>query len=203
MRRSNPIQRAIQVVIASPERGREVMGILYANDFGDGATRHSVEGYLTGPQGVQWKASGHLSGIQFEPMPSKGAPKKIGRNVALFLAYQWFFFPAVLLGETRMPAVVLRWVMDLWQNRGFKGVTEETHVRKLVKAGAECMSGYRLLRQETTIDGKPSGVVFAVPQGTFSVLPDGQIGLHGPGWMWRYGEEEAVYGRLSGGTSGD
>ncbi len=203
MRRSNPIQRAIQVVIASPERGREVSGILYANDFGDGATRHSVEGYLNGPQDVQWKASGHLSGIQFEPMPSKGAPKKIDRNVAFFLAYQWFFFPAVFLGKTRMPAVVLREVMELWQSRGYKGATEETHARKLVKEGADGMSEYRILRQETTLDGKPSGVMFAMPPATFTQLHDGHLSLCGPGWMWRYGEEKAVYGRLSGGTSGD
>lgn len=201
MRPRTPIQQAIQVVIGSPQTGRVLKGILYANDFGDGATSHYLEGYLSDPQGLRGKVSGHLSGIQFVPRKTRGAPKKTGRNVALFLAYQWFIFLAVSRGESRVPTSVVQEVMGLWEQAGFKGATEETHLRKLIKAGAEEINGYRILRQDTTADGTARGVMVAAPEDTVSLLPDGHIRLNGPGWMWCYGEEMAAYGQLSGGTS--
>ena len=199
-----PIQRAIEIFIRNRVSGASLEGIFYANDFGDGAAEHSLDGHLTDSQGDIYRFSGRLSGVQFVQVETRGAPVKTARDVALFLAYRWF-----LGGDTapKAKSKARQGVMDLWAAQGFKGASEETHLRKRLLAGAAVAGGLSRLRVVT--DGKVpggnakaamDGMVVAAPPDAFDVRPREHVAVDGLGWYWRYGMEKAVPGHLSVGV---
>ena len=199
-----PIQRAIEIFIRNRVSGDSLKGLFYANDFGDGAAEHLLDGHLTDSQGVTQRLFGRISGLRFVPLVTRGAPKKNARDVALFLAYRWF------LGGGTVPKAkskARQGVMNLWAANGFKGASEETHLRKRLRAGDEATRGLSRLRVVT--DGIPPGVVakatadgmvIAALPDAFDVRPQEHIAIDGVGWYWRYGMEEAVHGHLSAGV---
>ncbi|WP_143227229.1 MULTISPECIES: hypothetical protein [unclassified Acidovorax] len=204
MTTKKPVQRAVEVLVRDRMSGDSLKGLFYANDFGDGADEHVLDGHLTDARGVTRRFVGRLSGVRFTPMAKQGAPKKVARDVALFLAYRWF-----LGGESapRAKSRARQAVMELWAARGFKGASEETHLRKRLHAGEKAAQGLSRLRVVT--DGKPSvghaeatldGIVIAAPPDAFDVRPGELVAINGIGWYWRLGMEEAVQGRLSAGV---
>lgn len=111
MKPKKPVQRAIEILIQNTESGDSVKGIFYANDFGDGATEHALDGHFTDARGKTRRFFGRLSGVQFVPVETRGAPKKVARDVALFLAYEWFRGNAERDGETKAGSVARKDVL--------------------------------------------------------------------------------------------
>ncbi len=200
MKQKKPIQQAIEAVIWSPQTGDELRGTFYANDFGDGAKEHHLDGYLTNSQGVKSKFQGRLSGVQFAPREARGAPRKTARDVALFLAFKWFHATGGGASKTVVERNARDCVMGLWAELGYKGVTEETHLRKRLKSGAGALNGLSLLRYVCTTDA-PDGAVVAAPYSAFDLRRGESMSINGSGWFWRYGMEAAVQGRFSAKTS--
>ena len=188
-----PIQRAIEVLIRHRITGQELTGTVYANDFSDAETVHHLEGHLADAQGGAVKFVGQLSGVQFVPVETRGAPKKVDRDVALFLAYQWFLGNAKRETEAKARNVARQGVMELWATNGFKGVTEETHLTKRVKAGAQAVHGLSLMHYVCT-GVNPDGVMIAAHEDAFDWRPGEYVGINGHGWYWRYGMEAAIEG---------
>lgn len=204
MQPNRPIQRAIQILIRYPASGYALNGVVYANDFSDGATLHHLEGYLTDAQGAACKFVGQLEGLQFVPVETRGAPVKVARDVALFLAYRWFLGGGI---AAKAKSNARQGVMDLWAAQGFKGASEETHLRKRLSAGEKSTHGLSRLRVVTDgsavvglANGGPDGMVIAAPPDAFDVRPGECVAINGRGWYWRYGMEKAVQGHLSAGV---
>lgn len=195
MATTKPIQRAIEVLIRHRGSGDALTGLFYANDFGDGATIHPLDGYLTDSRGNTHRFSGRLSGVQFVPLETRGAPKKTGRDVALHLAYMWFLGCAKRLGIAKPEASARENVLQLWSDKGFRGVSEETHLRRHLRTGQRVARGLDLLRSEA-FDMGLGGAVIAAPAAAF-VCEQRRISIDGRGWFWSHGTETAVYGKLS------
>lgn len=177
-------------------KGSEMSGTLYANDFGDGATKHLLDGHLTDLYGATSRFSGHLSGVQFMPRETRGAPIKIARDVALFLAYQWFLGIAKSGAKAKPESEAQQDVMELWAGRGFKGVNEETHLRKRLKSGTNSVRGLSLMHYVCKSTA-PDGAMVAALNDAFDLRPGECIGMNGPGWYWRYGTEVAFQGSFT------
>ena len=195
-RRRTPVQRAILFQAAvSGDASRQISGTLYANDFGDGATTHSLDGYLTDWRGVERRFSGRLDGVQFVSPETRGAPKKTGRDVALHLAYMWFLGRAKRLMVAKPENSARENVMQLWMDKGFRGVSEETHLRRHLRTGVRAAHGLSLLRFEVS-GPNADGAVIPAPTDAFTIEQE-RIAINGKGWFWRHGMEIAVYGNHS------
>lgn len=200
MKPKKPVQRAIGILIQNTESGDSLEGIFYANDFGDGATEHALDGHFTDTRGETRRFFGRLSGVQFVPVETRGAPVKVARDVALFLAYQWHLGAAKRGAEARAERDARQGVMNLWEARGFKGASEETHLCRRLKAGAEAVHGLSLLRYECATP-TPDGLVIAALESVFDMRPGEYMGINGPGWFWRYGMEQAIEGNFTAGAT--
>ncbi len=202
MTAKKPIQRSIEVLIKPRDDEAGLRGMFYANDFGDGATEHVLQGHLTDWQGTTRRESFVLSGVQFVDKETRGAPKKKSRDVALYLAYMWSLGcaqrdrAAIPEKVARAERVAREHVMELWANKGFAGVSEETHLRKRLRVGRNVVHGLSLLHFVCT-DSAPDGAMVAAPDETFDAQVGVRIGVNGLGWFWRHGMEDAVYGHLS------
>lgn len=195
-----PIQRAIEILIRHRGSGNALKGMFYTNDFGDGALEHSLEGHLTDSRGETRRFSGRLSGVQFVPVETRGAPRRTSRDVALFLAYQWFLGNAKREVEAKAEKAAREGVLELWAAHGFKGVTEEVHLRKRINAGAEAVHGLSLMHYVCTGES-PDGTVIAAHTDAFDLRPGEYMGINGPGWFWQYGMEEAIQGNFTAGAT--
>lgn len=200
MKPKKPVQRAIEILIQSTESGDSVKGIFFANDFGAGATEHVLDGHFTDTRGETRRFFWRLSGVQFVPVETRGAPVKVARDVALFLAYQWHLGAAKRADVAYAERDAREGVMNLWAAQGFKGVSEERHLRRRLKAGAETVYGLSLLRHECATP-TPDGMVIAALESVFDIRPGEYMGINGPGWFWRYGMEEAIKGKFTAGAT--
>ena len=195
-----PIQRSIEILIQPRGSGDGLKGMFYTNDFGDGAAEHPLDGHLTDSQGVTRRFFGRLSGVQFVPVETRGAPEKVARDVALYLAYQWFFGNALRDGKPWPKRIAKQGVLDLWAGRGFKGASEETHLNKRVKQGGKTVHGLSLMRY-VCAGVSPDGAVIAAHEDVFDCRPGEYIGINGPGWFWQYGMETAIQGNFTAGAN--
>ncbi len=199
-RLKKPTQRAIEVIFRNRSDNSVAGGMFYTHDFGDGATRHRLEGHLTDQEGRTLRLSFDLSGLQFVPVENRGRPKKTARNVAFFLAHRWFLGIAIRTKKPRAESKALDDAMLLWQSLGFQGVSDEAHARKLLKAGKEAACGLSLLHVDATNGAHADGVVIAADESTFDMRPGEYMGINGDGWFWRYGMEKAEWGKLTAGA---
>lgn len=194
-----PIQRAVHVqVFATGDTSPSLAGMMHGIDFGDGATTHRLEGYLTDSRGVERRFLAQLDGVQFVTVETRGAPKKTGRDVALHLAYLLFLGRAKRNARgsmVRAESMARESVMRLWAERCYRGVSEETHLNTLKRRGRRVTCGLSFLRFEAD-DGDVGSTVIALPESAF-VLEQQRISLNGKGWLWQHGMETAVYGTLS------
>lgn len=200
MKPKKPVQRSIEILIQNTESGDSLEGIFYASDFGDGATEHVLDGHFTDTRGETRRFFGQLSGVQFVPVETRGAPVKVARDVALFLAYQWHLGAAKRADVAYAERDAREGVMNLWAAQGFKGVSEEKHLRRRLKAGAATVYGLSLLRYECATP-TPDGMVIAALESVFDMRPGEYMGINGPGWFWRYGMEEAIEGKFTAGAT--
>ncbi|TXJ04645.1 MAG: hypothetical protein E6Q29_14395 [Alicycliphilus sp.] len=196
-----PITRTLECVFEDDFFGPLARAQIHILDYKDGATQHLFSGHLAIGSAPLQRIDGRLTGIQFVHQETRGAPKKTGRDVALFLAFMWFMGVSRDRGldVKQAKSEALQLVMELWGERGFKGATEETHLRKRIKVGERRLYGSSLLRYE--VDSKtPDGVLIAGPQSVFDIRRHEWMGVDGVCWFWRYGDENAVWGHVRAGV---
>lgn len=177
--RQIPVQRAIEAGFSSVATGRELRGTLYANDFGRGATEHQLEGYLSDSEGHEWLFRGLLQGVEFVSKETRGAPKKTGRNVALYLAAQCMRAYAQADGVRRFS--VLEKLRESWEGLP----TDDRSLRRLLELGEKAAGGLPVVL---------SGVAIVAQWREFKRHEDGGFTVRGTGWRWALGMDAALHG---------
>lgn len=186
-----PTQRAIEVLIRSKKQGEALMdGTVYANDYGDAVSTHAIGGRLVDRQGAEYTVSGLLSGFVFVPTETRGRPRKVGRDEALWMAFRWY------LADSGTEADAREKVMSLWEAKDWRGIgtSDRTHMNKKLRDTEKRMltDGHSLIFYHTT--DKLDGVVIAMNRSAFDTVTPQQLSGAGEGWVWRFGTERADYG---------
>lgn len=188
MHSKRPVQRAIDVQIELC-KGVELRGTAYRNDYGDGATTHTLDGRLTGADGTTYRFSGTLRGVRFEPIERRGRPKNEGRDVALYFAFRWF------RSAGQSEPLARKAVQALWEGNGWKGCSQDTHLNALIRNGKKSVHGMSLLTVVTEV--APGGAVLAMPPAAFiEMTPYQRMAASGHGWIWAFGKECAQFARI-------
>lgn len=183
-----------------------------AYDYGDGACRHSVicEAVHDLVNGVTYAGGmGSISGLKFEPLPppkSKGRPAKTERNIALALAYTWL--TGFFVTERNLPIRAARAraygeLVEMWGEKFWQGAPNESAARKNIKKGMADIKkgmaeiGEGLLRLNCWTSDPTDGYVVLGKKEDFDIEPHKRMRFEGVCWVWRYGEQHAVYGKAS------
>lgn len=177
--RQIPVQRAIEAGFSSVATGRELHGTLYANDFGRGATEHQLEGYLSDREGHEWLFRGLLQGVEFVSKETRGAPKKTGRNVALYLAAQCMRAAVQTDGVRRFS--VLKKLRELWGDLP----ADDSTLQRNLKLGEKAAGGLPVVL---------AGVAIVAQWREFEQHEDGGFTVRGTGWRWAPGMDAALHG---------
>lgn len=169
-------------------KGVALQGTAYTNDYGDGATTHTLDGRLKGLDGTLYRFWATLMGVRFEKIETRGATKKTGRNIALYFAFQLFLKYGMGEPDARKK------VQALWDEKGWKGVAQDTQLNDLIRKGKGAAKSFRTF----TFAGENStvGAVIALPHAASQTAANGRIELNGDGWIWSLGMECAEYGRI-------
>lgn len=125
-------------------------------------------------------------------VPKGGRPPKTARDIAVFLALEWFNAGAPT-GRPKLREAVV----DLWLSKGHGGIKDPAHVtvratkgRAVVGVLAEALvltfKGTGTIGDQV---GPGAGMVIA-PAPSFTEGP-GAVDVHGPVWCWDYGAETA------------
>lgn len=69
--------------------------------------------------------------MEIKPNPV-GRPKEEARDAAIFIARRWREY---CLGESKKSAD--EWIIEQWRDAGATGVTEPSHIRKLIRQAKE------------------------------------------------------------------
>ena len=87
-----PVIRAIELELFAPGIPAPVLrGTVSALDHLRGSTSHAVSGVLRNQQGDELDFSGQLDGVVFAGKEKPlGRPSKDMRNVAVYMAFEWF-----------------------------------------------------------------------------------------------------------------
>lgn len=188
MHKKAPIQRAIKMLF-EPSEGVALRGTIYSNDYKDGATTHPFTGRLLGRDGVEYSVRGILSGVCFEPIERRGRPKNEGRDVALYFAFRWF------RSAGHSEPLARKAVQSLWEENGWKGCSEYTHLNALIRKGKGIAHGLSVLAFVDEV--APGGAVLAMPPEAFKeAMPNQRIAVSGSGWIWAFGKECAQFARI-------
>lgn len=151
----------------------------------DGGDTHLFNGKLQMDQQVIGDVTGVLAGFRFTKRDRGGAPPKFKRDVAAWLASKWFsIHPRAKLGME---------VLTLWQEKGYKGFSENGHALNAIKRGAEHAGAHGLLMRVENVKGINQMIYWT--QGAHIELVAGTPGTlvsNGPGWLWNFGDEEAT-----------
>lgn len=187
MQSRRPVSRAIDVLIEL-SKDVELRGTAYRNDYGDGATTHILDGRLTGADGCTYRFSAELKGVLFKKIETRGAKRKTGRNLALYFAFRLFLGCGVGRPEAR------RKVQALWEEKGWKGVAQDTQRDTLIRNGATVAKGFSVL---TCVGEKPfEGAVVALKHAAFQITANERMAASGEGWFWSSGMECAKFGHI-------
>jgi hypothetical protein len=187
----------------------------YVHQYDEGPMQHWT-GRLISDNGVVERVGGRCE-VQ-APQPNRGgAPRKDARNIAVFLAYQYF----ELLGDAKPSDRVF----ELWQKRraegwrrmsrqdeeaavrvekevpakpggrqpGYKGISDPGKVSGLCGLAEELLGTDRDIRgfgyrsDETSLR-----MIVILPGARLENLSNG-FDLHGPVWLWAFGDEVATH----------
>ena len=183
-----PTRRTIGLTLRLSELNLALSGSVYVNDYGDGATKHAIDGRLTDQKGVVYALSANLSGVKVLPIERRGRPRNLGRDIALWMAFRWFqCLP-------RSESVARKNVIDLWESNCWAGVSEDTHLNKKLRAAKKHMKKNKLSVLCHVCTDSLDGIVVAMDESAFDVAPFQHMHGDGRGWFWRYGEKEASFG---------
>jgi hypothetical protein len=131
-------------------------------------------------------------------VPVGGRPPKTVRDVAVYLALQWYEAGAAP-GRPKLREAVC----DLWIDRGYRGLTDPAHVTARVGAARRALpadASVIITKGEgTTPRGvAPGAGVLLVPAASMTTDQSGSMQFHGPVWSWAHGDENAQYFDASG-----
>lgn len=134
--------------------------------------------------------------VCFKPKRKPGRPPKTRRDVAAFMAYEWARsgrpLPGVDLTGVRSPQSA---VVRLWESRNYIGMGDKEDARLIVVRGSHYLArGHwgSMVYEDGPIAGAR---VFAVPDRAVRAPGRGMYVdrlLSCVGWVWAYGEQEAV-----------
>jgi hypothetical protein len=194
--KEGPMIREIKCDLFTPGVLAPVLsGPLFALDHLMGGKSHAVSGALRDQKGNEFDFVGELNGVAFvgreKPL---GRPSKDMRNVAAYMAFEWF-----QVGKKSLPQAAATQarndLLDYWQNR-WPGMpdasTRDTLIRKGKAKFLEVLRTPGDMVRYATYDGTDGFVIVLPPWCTQHRSGESVIGS-GEGWVWRYGEEESRF----------
>ena len=194
-----------EFTINAQYEGRKVLTVTgAAYDYGNGASHHTaifnaIHDHINGV--THTGGMGTIDGLKFEPLPppkSKGRPQKIKRDVALALAHTWFetfFFQQANFSPRVARAKAYSVVVDMWQESCWQGAADESALRKNIKKANKELHGLTEL-VHTDPDLSSCFVVSGKREYCDSDLHK-HLRFEGACWVWRFGEQHAVYGKVA------
>ncbi len=126
-------------------------------------------------------------------VPVGGRPPKTARDVAVYLAACWFE-----AGAAGKRPKVGQGVVDLWQSKAYRGITDPAHVvaRKapaLRAVGSDhIVLDFKGTGTTRARVGEGAGVLL-LPAASYADDSAGTLQIQGPVWSWAYGAEEAEH----------
>lgn len=203
------IRKAIELVFGAQRRS----GVLDITDYGGGGDRHPAVLFVDDGRGGYVRGIGEISGLTFvpeKPKPGVGRPPSTERDMAILMAVEWFGCEYERkYGRGRYATTVRKQVCELWQKRGYRGlsgaadqehVNGERAVRRIlngIESGGAPKGGCFLFFTGDA-DGCGRLVVLVEPGGSIENSLDGRLSISGPCWVWTYGDEKAQYGHYRG-----
>ena len=138
---------------------------------------------------------GHIDGLRIngEKTAQRGRPSKIARDLGVGIAYNSFMQHAMhSLPLAQAKAFAKRKCLELW-NR-WSGIKDDHTLRRARRAANKEFKGHTAL---FTYTGKAEDcsdyvALLLLPGATWQTY-EGEMRIHGPVWVWRWGEEEAVH----------
>lgn len=130
--------------------------------------------------------------------PVGGRPPKTARDVAVFLADQWF-----RAGSQGKRAKIGQAVVHLWTNQKYTGISDPSHVtaRKraaLPEVGIDAtFLMFKGAGTTRSVVGEGAGALL-LPASSMTQDTEGVMRFHGPVWTWAYGDETAEYFAATG-----
>lgn len=205
--RKKPLSRALHGPLSdasSAKRGSYELTIL---DTGHGPP-YTAEANVQLPNGQTVRGAGQISGeddflsaflgSNDSGPTSRGRPAKTERDVAVFLAFRWFWGLAFAEGVVEKRARSRKakdGVLQLWADRGFDGLGYESHLNARLrssKAALRDQFGSRCVAWPFRHGVSGDAMVVAVAESSVRHTEDGIL-VSGNGWIWTYGEEQAVF----------
>lgn len=122
-----------------------------------------------------------LSGVTFTAQKRAGRPRREARDVAVWLATEWF--------RREGAAKIDAQIVDLWGRQGFKGISEDGHVRSARKRALKVIGvapNAAILFTSAAAAWVAEGVARAESLAFESVA-----------WVWEFGTENATHGLLT------
>ena len=180
-----PVLRTLSAQLHLLRGAEPVPVLLHVIDMGLGLDRHSIT--MTRKDGGAMHLTGSLSGVTFHPQERRGAPRRIARDMALYIAWHALCHSGMSSAKARAA------VLQMWESNGWKGVPDESALGKRLQAAAdEWQSG-----RADFLVGEYSSASEELYLGAYR--QDWRPGddLVGLGWFWVYGTETAVRGRFS------
>lgn len=184
-----PVLRTLDAVLQISRDSGPVPIHLHVVDLQMGLDRHAVT--ITRRDGGAISLTGTLAGVTFHPKERRGAPTKLSRDMALYMAVRLF-----ACGGKATTAQARQQVLELWVCNNWRGIQDESTLNKKLKTAIAEIR--RLGCSVYMHDCSPvkDGFVVLAPEKTFDLAPSQHASLLGDGWFWRYGTEKAIFGSL-------
>lgn len=193
-----PAMRKIGQMEVASLAGPVFSGPIWVIDHCDGAQSHVFSARLTdGLSRQSLTVGGSVSGFSFLRTPERrGAPRKDARNMAVLLAYKWFYARDQSAPERGRAMRAKSAVVDLWTKNGWKGVTEESHVTSRLRAQEAILKQLRASLLSHVCDDGLDGCLLAGESPGFT-FGSSEVSFSGKAWWWRYGSEHANFGYVA------
>lgn len=185
-----PVLRTLSAQLQLSRDAEPVPILLHIVDMGLGLDRHSVT--MARQDGGAIPLTGSLTGVTFHPQERRGAPPKLGRDMALHMAWRLYE-----CGGKMSEAQARQKVLEHWSSNDWRGIPDESALnKKLHSANAEISKKQYSFFAADFGESEKSIVVLA-NQKAFDLKPGEFARGDGRGWVWRYGSEKAIFGTFS------
>lgn len=162
----------------------------------EGGTRHPIGGHLYIGENAH-PFTGEINGLRFiyeQKMP-RGQPKKIGRDMGAYMAYQSFFRNAIRanLTESKAKAFASKKCLELWQK--WPGIQDGSGLRLARRHAQNELAGKprtHFTYTGTKPDWSDYTCLLLLPGATRQAT-DGKLHIDGPMWVWHWGMEVAEW----------
>ena len=179
-----PVLRTLSAQLQLSRDAEPAPILLHIVDMGLGLDRHSVT--MARQDGGAIPLTGILSGVTFHPQERRGAPRKIARDMALYIAWHVFASGGQSTAKARKK------VLEMWSGNNWPGVPDEAALGKKLQAASDEWSRKRLAFLVGEFGDASEN--FYVAARDAMPCQNGQI--TGDGWFWPYGTERAIFGKF-------